>query len=65
MAATRILIVDDHPLFREALKGAIAGGVKGAEIAQSASLDTARSLLDKDDNFDLERFRVSWNSRSF
>ena len=53
MAATRILIVDDHPLFREALKGAIAGGVKGAEIAQSASLDAARSLLDHDDNFDL------------
>jgi DNA-binding NarL/FixJ family response regulator len=53
VAATRILIVDDHPLFREALKGAIAGGVKGAEIAQTGSLAAARALLDKDDNFDL------------
>ncbi len=53
MAATRILIVDDHPLFREALKGAIAGGVKGAEISQAGSLDAARSLLDHDDDIDL------------
>lgn len=53
MSATRILIVDDHPLFREALKGTIAGGVKGAEIAQAGSLDAARTLLDKNDNFDL------------
>ena len=53
MAATRILIVDDHPLFREALKGAIAGGVKGAEISQAGSLDAARCLLDHDDDIDL------------
>ena len=53
MAATRILIVDDHPLFREALKGAIAGGVKGAEVSQAGSLDAARGLLDKDDGIDL------------
>ena len=53
MAATRILIVDDHPLFREALKGAIAGGDKGAEISQAGSLDAARGLLDHDDGIDL------------
>jgi len=53
MGATRILIVDDHPLFREALKQAITGGVANASIAQSGSLDAARALLDKDDNFDL------------
>jgi DNA-binding NarL/FixJ family response regulator len=53
LGATRILIVDDHPLFREALKGAIAGGVAQAQVAQAGSLDAARSLLDKDDEFDL------------
>ena len=53
MAATRILIVDDHPLFREALKQAISGGVSNASVAQAGSLDAARALLDKDDDFDL------------
>lgn len=53
MAATRILIVDDHPLFREALKQAISGGISNASVAQAGSLDAARALLDKDDEFDL------------
>jgi DNA-binding NarL/FixJ family response regulator len=53
LGATRILIVDDHPLFREALKGAIAGGVTGAHVTQAASLDAARALLDKDNDYDL------------
>ncbi|WP_373503061.1 response regulator [Aestuariivirga sp.] len=53
MAATRILIVDDHPLFREALKQAISGGVAQATVALAGSLDAATALLDKDDNFDL------------
>jgi len=53
LAGTRILIVDDHPLFREALKQAIAGGIAHATIHQAGSLDAARSALDKHDNFDL------------
>ena len=53
MGATRILIVDDHPLFREALKQAVAAGVAGAAVAQAGSLDAARGLLDKDDSYDL------------
>ena len=53
MGATRILIVDDHPLFREALKQAIAGGVANATIAQAGSLETARAELDRHDNTDL------------
>jgi DNA-binding NarL/FixJ family response regulator len=53
MAATRILIVDDHPLFREALKQAISGGIGHATVGQAGSLDAARALLDKDDDFDL------------
>ena len=53
MGATRILIVDDHPLFREALKQAISGGVAQATVSLAGSLDAATALLDKDDNLDL------------
>ena len=53
MAANRILIVDDHPLFREALKQAVSGGVQNATVTLAASLDAATTILDKDDNFDL------------
>ncbi len=53
MGATRILIVDDHPLFREALKQAISGGVANAGVALAGSLDAATALLDKDDDYDL------------
>ena len=53
MAATRIMIVDDHPLFREALKQALTGGVPGAGVAQAGSLDTARAALDAGEDFDL------------
>ena len=53
MAATRILIVDDHPLFREALKQAVSGGVANASVTLAGSLEAATALLDKDDDFDL------------
>lgn len=53
MAATRILIVDDHPLFREALKQALSGGVANASVTLAGSLDAATQILDKDDEFDL------------
>ena len=53
MGATRILIVDDHPLFREALKQAVSGGVANASVTLAGSLEAATALLDKDDEFDL------------
>lgn len=53
MVATRILIVDDHPLFREALKQALSGGVANASVTLAGSLDAATQILDKDDEFDL------------
>ena len=53
VGATRILIVDDHPLFREALKQAITGGIANAAIVQAGSLDAARAELDAHDNLDL------------
>lgn len=53
MAAARILIVDDHPLFREALKQAVAGGLAGAEVALAGSLGQATAQLDGDGDCDL------------
>jgi DNA-binding NarL/FixJ family response regulator len=37
---SRILIVDDHPLFRDALRHALAGGGTDLEIAEAGSLDS-------------------------
>ena len=53
MTETRILIVDDHPLFREALRQAIAGGLAGASVHLAGSLDAATAILDSEDDFDL------------
>lgn len=49
----RILIVDDHPLFRDALKHALQGGFEAVTIKEAGSLDEAGKLLDKDSEFDL------------
>ena len=53
MGATRILIVDDHPLFREALTQALRRGVSGADVEQAATLDAGLAALDARDDFDL------------
>ena len=53
MGKTRILIVDDHPLFREALTHALQRGMAGADVAQAGALDTALSALDAGGDFDL------------
>ncbi|MFM8746432.1 MAG: response regulator [Aestuariivirga sp.] len=53
MAAARILIVDDHPLFREALKQAVSAGLAGAEVALAGSLAQAIAHLDEDGDCDL------------
>jgi DNA-binding NarL/FixJ family response regulator len=42
---TRFLIVEDHPLFREALEGAICLANPGAEILQATSIDGAIEVL--------------------
>lgn len=40
-----VLIVDDHPMFREALRSAIQFGLPDAEIFEVGSIDAACSLL--------------------
>lgn len=53
MAATRIVIVDDHPLFRKALNQALATSLHAAEIIEAGSLDELTAKLAADSAVDL------------
>ncbi|MDM1707769.1 response regulator [Thiopseudomonas alkaliphila] len=48
-----ILIADDHPLFREAICGVIQAGFPGAHLVEAEDLDTAMSLIQEQEDFDL------------
>ncbi|WP_020181384.1 response regulator transcription factor [Methylopila sp. M107] len=47
----RILIADDHPLFRTAMREAMSG--ETADIAEAGSFDAASKTLEDDQSFDL------------
>lgn len=49
----RLLVADDHPLFREAIVGVIETGLAGAEVLEAASLGEALSLARRHDDLDL------------
>ncbi|HBN9217014.1 response regulator AgmR [Pseudomonas aeruginosa] len=49
----KILIVDDHPLFREAIHNVIADGFPGSEVMETADLDSALGLTQEHDDLDL------------
>ena len=49
----RFLIVEDHPLFCEALEGALQMVVPAAEILQATSIDGALELLSSTSELDL------------
>jgi DNA-binding NarL/FixJ family response regulator len=49
----RLLIADDHPLFRGALREAVSGLFEGAEIVEAGSLDEAVKLLEISADVDL------------
>lgn len=53
MTGSRIVIVDDHPLFREALSQTLANVVKGVDVAQAASLDELTAMLEAGGDIDL------------
>jgi DNA-binding NarL/FixJ family response regulator len=53
---TRILIVDDHPLFREALESAVRQERPKCEIFEATTIDEALSVLSKEHDFDLGLF---------
>lgn len=46
MAACRLVIADDHPLFRDALRLTLAQVLSGAEIAEADSFDSLRAQLE-------------------
>ena len=48
-----LLIADDHPLFRAALRQAAMEAVAGADIREAGSLDAVLSALDADGGIDL------------
>jgi DNA-binding NarL/FixJ family response regulator len=48
-----ILIADDHPLFRGALKQAVSGAVSGCTITEAGSFDEAHRSLSAGVNIDL------------
>ncbi|EGN74696.1 response regulator [Idiomarina sp. A28L] len=50
---TRLLIADDHPLFREALQGALAKYFSDLDIREADSLDSTLEALNLDDEVDL------------
>ena len=50
---TRLLIVEDHPLFREALENAIRVTLPDAELLEATSIDMAAGLLSSTPTFDL------------
>lgn len=49
----RILVVDDHPLFRDALQSAITSEFPRAAIVEAASIETASAILSSGQDFDL------------
>jgi DNA-binding NarL/FixJ family response regulator len=49
----RLVIADDHPLFRGALREAISGLVERTEIAEAGTIDEVARLLDSDGDVDL------------
>ena len=53
MSSTRIVIVDDHPLFRGALKQALSTSIESAEIVEAGSLDDLIALLGQGNAIDL------------
>ena len=49
----KILIADDHPLFREAIHNVISDGFPGSEVMETADLDSALALTQSHDDLDL------------
>jgi DNA-binding NarL/FixJ family response regulator len=52
-SATRLVIADDHPLFRDALRQAVASVVASARIDEAGSFEELTALLDQDSDVDL------------
>jgi DNA-binding NarL/FixJ family response regulator len=51
--AVRLVIADDHPLFRGALREAVSGLLEKADIAEAGSFEEVTKLLERDAEIDL------------
>lgn len=49
----RLLICDDHPLFRDALRGAVRRAMPEVEVVEAGGFDALLELLDSGEEFDL------------
>ena len=49
----RLVIADDHPLFRGALREAVTGLFDQAEISEAGTFDEVANLLERDSEMDL------------
>ena len=52
-ADTHLVIADDHPLFRDALRQAVASVVTSAKIDEAGSFEELTKLLEEDSDVDL------------
>ncbi|WP_316214405.1 response regulator transcription factor [Bradyrhizobium sp. SZCCHNR2035] len=52
-ASTHLVIADDHPLFRNALRQAVASVVSEAVVDEAGSFEDLTALLDRDSEIDL------------
>jgi DNA-binding NarL/FixJ family response regulator len=52
-SGTHLVIADDHPLFRDALRQAVASVVASARIDEAGSFEELTALLDRESDVDL------------
>jgi DNA-binding NarL/FixJ family response regulator len=53
VSVTRLIVADDHPLFRGALRQALTGVVPEAQIDETGSFEDLTKLLEEDSDVDL------------
>jgi len=53
MAVYKILIADDHPLFREAIHNVVSDGFPDSVVMETADLDSTLALTQEHDDLDL------------
>ncbi|MFT4096255.1 MAG: response regulator transcription factor [Rhodoblastus sp.] len=58
----RFLVVDDHPLFREALESAVRAAFPNAEVVEAASIEEAVARIERRPGFDLALIDLSMPS---
>src|ERR1700759_5432313 len=52
-ASTHLIIADDHPLFRDALRQAVSSVLNSAKIGEAGSFEDLTALLEQDADVDL------------